>query len=177
NVRIDPSNGFAYTVWQDVPIPFYLAIYFFHIENPDAILNGEKPSVAQRGPYVYREYRPKGNVTFHENYTVSYRSYRQFHFVPERSIGNESDELVLPNMLALGAGILAEQFSPLMKVMFNAAMKEFNQTAFFKKTVNDIMWGYDDELITFLKKLFPNLLPFKDKFGLFADVSIVCRIR
>ncbi|XP_072365874.1 scavenger receptor class B member 1 isoform X2 [Scyliorhinus torazame] len=171
NVRIDPSNGFAYTVWQDVPIPFYLAIYFFHIENPDAILNGEKPSVAQRGPYVYREYRPKGNVTFHENYTVSYRSYRQFHFVPERSIGNESDELVLPNMLALGAGILAEQFSPLMKVMFNAAMKEFNQTAFFKKTVNDIMWGYDDELITFLKKLFPNLLPFKDKFGLFADLN------
>ncbi|XP_067862370.1 scavenger receptor class B member 1-like [Heptranchias perlo] len=171
NVQIDPSTGFAYSVWRDVPIPFYLSIYFFEVMNPEAILRGEKPVVAQRGPYVYREYRPKGNITFNENYTVSYRVYRQFHFDPERSAGNESDELVLPNMLALGVAILAEKLSPFMKVMFNAAMKEFNQTAFFKKTVQEIMWGYDDELINFLKKLFPNLLPFKDKYGLFADLN------
>ncbi|XP_041058241.1 scavenger receptor class B member 1-like [Carcharodon carcharias] len=171
NVQIDPSNGFAYTVWQDVPVPFYMSIYFFHIVNPEGILHGEKPVVAQRGPYVYREYRPKGNITFHENYTVSYRTYRQFHFVPERSVGNESDQLVLPNMLGLGAAILAEKFPPLMKVIFNMAMRKFNQTAFFKKTVNEIMWGYDDEFINFLHKLFQNRLPFKDKFGLFADLN------
>ncbi|XP_078082226.1 scavenger receptor class B member 1-like [Mustelus asterias] len=171
NVQIDPSNGFSYTVWKDVPIPFYMSIYFFHIVNPDAILQGEKPIVAQRGPYVYREYRPKGNITFNENYTVSYRVYRQFHFCPERSVGNESDELVLPNMLALGAAILAERFHPSFKIIFNAAMKNFNQTAFFRKTVGEIMWGYEDKFITFLKKLFPNLLPFKDKYGLFADLN------
>ncbi|XP_051887779.1 scavenger receptor class B member 1-like [Pristis pectinata] len=171
NVQINPRNGFAYSVWRDVPVPFYMSVYFFHIVNPDAIIRGEKPVVAQRGPYVYREYRPKGNITFHENYTVSYRAYRQFHFVPERSSGNESDELVLPNMLALGMAILVEKFPPDLKVAFNVAMKMFNQTAFFRKTVKEIMWGYEDKLITFLKKLFPNLLPFKDKFGLFADLN------
>ncbi|XP_043571268.1 scavenger receptor class B member 1-like isoform X2 [Chiloscyllium plagiosum] len=148
-----------------------MSVYFFHIENPEAILRGEKPIVSQRGPYVYREYRPKSNITFHENYTVSYRSFRQFHFVPERSVGSENDQLVLPNMLALGGAILAEKLPLKMKIIFNSAMKEFNQTAFFKKTVKEIMWGYDDELINFLKLFFPNLLPFKDKFGLFADVN------
>eukprot|EP00061_Rhincodon_typus_P012437 g38173.t1 len=98
------------------------------------------------------------------------RGYKfKFHFDPERSAGNESDQLVLPNMLALGAAVLAEKLPSLMKFMFNNAMKNFNQTAFFKKTVEEIMWGYDDELINFLKKNFSNLLPFKDKFGLFAD--------
>ncbi|XP_072443680.1 scavenger receptor class B member 1-like [Chiloscyllium punctatum] len=148
-----------------------MSVYFFHIENPEAILRSEKPIVSQRGPYVYREYRPKSNITFHENYTVSYRSFRQFHFVPERSVGSENDQLVLPNMLALGGAILAEKLPPLMKITFNNAMKQFNQTAFFKKTVKEIMWGYDDELINFLKTFFPNLLPFKDKFGLFADLN------
>uniref|UniRef100_UPI00398F7280 scavenger receptor class B member 1-like n=1 Tax=Pristiophorus japonicus TaxID=55135 RepID=UPI00398F7280 len=171
NVQINPSNGFAYSVWRDVPIPFYLSIYFFNIMNPEAILLGDKPVVAQRGPYVYREYRPKGNITFNENYTVSYRSYRQFHFVAERSVGNESDELLLPNMLALGAAIVAEKLPPFEKPIYNFAMKEFKQTAFFKKTVHEIMWGYEDKLINFLKKFFPHLIPFKDKFGLFADLN------
>ncbi|XP_059850506.1 scavenger receptor class B member 1-like isoform X2 [Hypanus sabinus] len=171
NVQLNPNNGFAYSVWRDVPIPFYMSVYFFHIVNPEAILNGEKPILSQRGPYVYREHRPKSNITFHENYTVSYRSYRQFHFVPERSSGNESDELMLPNMLALGAAILAEKLPPLMKLTFNLAMKKFNQSAFFRRTVGEIMWGYEDELIAFLKQAFPNLLPFKDKFGLFADLN------
>ncbi|XP_072908129.1 scavenger receptor class B member 1-like isoform X1 [Hemitrygon akajei] len=171
NVQINPKNGFAYSVWRDVPIPFYMFVYFFHIVNPEAILNGEKPILSQRGPYVYREHRPKGNITFHENYTVSYRSYRQFHFVPERSSGNESDELMLPNMLGLGTAILAEKLPPFMKFAFNIAMKKFNQSAFFRRTVGEIMWGYEDELIAFLKKNFPTLLPFKDKFGLFADLN------
>ncbi|XP_078277952.1 scavenger receptor class B member 1-like [Rhinoraja longicauda] len=171
NVQIDPGNSFAYSVWKDVPIPFYMSVYFFHIVNPDAIIRGEKPVVEQRGPYVYREYRPKGNITFHENHTVSYRVYRQFHFVPERSCGNESDQLVLPNMLALGISILAEKLPPPLKIIFNFAMKEFNQTAFYRKTIKEIMWGYEDELIIFLKKHFPSLLPFKDTFGLFADLN------
>ncbi|XP_069789559.1 scavenger receptor class B member 1 isoform X6 [Narcine bancroftii] len=171
NVQINPKNGFSYSVWKDVPVPFYMSVYFFHVVNPDAILLGKKPVIVQRGPYVYREYRPKGNITFNDNYTVSYRSYRQFHFVPERSAGDEKDQLVLPNMLALGSAILAENLPPALKLAFNIAMKKFNQTAFFRKTVKEIMWGYEDELITFLKTLFPDLLPFKDKFGLFADLN------
>ncbi|XP_067881348.1 scavenger receptor class B member 1-like [Heterodontus francisci] len=100
-VQIDPDNGLAYTMWRDIPVPFYMSLYFFEVKNPQEMLQGEKPVVDQRGPYVYREYRQKSNITFHNNYTVSYREYRRYHFCPEWSAGNESDELVLPNMLVL----------------------------------------------------------------------------
>lgn len=44
----------TYTMWKDVPVPFFMSVYFFHVLNPKEILNGEKPMVEQRGPYVYR---------------------------------------------------------------------------------------------------------------------------
>ena len=41
-------------MWKEIPVPFYLSIYFFEVVNPDQILKGEKPVVRERGPYVYR---------------------------------------------------------------------------------------------------------------------------
>lgn len=54
NTVIDPKNEMSYTMWKDVPVPFFMSVYFFHILNPKEILSGEKPMVEQRGPYVYR---------------------------------------------------------------------------------------------------------------------------
>ncbi|XP_072443677.1 scavenger receptor class B member 1 isoform X2 [Chiloscyllium punctatum] len=170
-VRIDPDSGLAYTMWQDIPIPFYMSLYFFEVKNPQEILRGEKPVLEQRGPYVYREYRQKSNITFHSNYTVTYREYRHYHFCPERSFGNESDELILPNMLTLGAALMAEDLSYALKLIFSTALKTFNETPFIKKSVKEIMWGYDDPLVDFLNQVFPGMLPFKGKFGLFADMN------
>lgn len=53
NVRIDPSS-LSFNMWKDIPVPFYLSVYFFDIVNPSAILQGQKPQVRERGPYVYR---------------------------------------------------------------------------------------------------------------------------
>lgn len=53
NVRIDPSS-LSFSVWKEIPVPFYLSIYFFDVMNPKEILQGEKPEVRERGPYVYR---------------------------------------------------------------------------------------------------------------------------
>lgn len=41
-------------MWKDVPVPFFMSVYFFHVLNSEEILKGEKPMVEQRGPYVYR---------------------------------------------------------------------------------------------------------------------------
>lgn len=53
NVRIDPSS-LSFGMWKDIPVPFYLSIYFFDVINPKEILQGKKPEVQERGPYVYR---------------------------------------------------------------------------------------------------------------------------
>lgn len=53
NVRIDP-NSLSFGMWKEIPVPFYLSVYFFEVVNPSEILNGQKPVVRERGPYVYR---------------------------------------------------------------------------------------------------------------------------
>lgn len=53
NVRIDPSSV-SFSMWKDIPVPFYMSVYFFEVLNPKEVLRGAKPVLNQRGPYVYR---------------------------------------------------------------------------------------------------------------------------
>ena len=41
-------------MWKEIPVPVYLSVYFFNIVNPEEIIQGQKPQVQERGPYVYR---------------------------------------------------------------------------------------------------------------------------
>merc|ERR1711924_17746 len=42
----------------------YFKLYFFDVTNPDAVLTGSKPVVEERGPYSYRKYIERFNVTW-----------------------------------------------------------------------------------------------------------------
>ncbi|XP_069476217.1 scavenger receptor class B member 1 isoform X2 [Ambystoma mexicanum] len=171
NVQINPASGFAFEMWRDLPIPFYMSFYIFEVLNPQEILAGEKPNITQRGPYVYRENKQKTNISFHDNYTVSFLEYRDFHFVPEMSAGSEEDYLVVPNILVLSVSIMMEHLPLPIRWILSGAFVTFNEEPFMNRTVRDIMWGYDDPLLDFLNTIVPGLIPFKGKFGLFADFN------
>ncbi|KAK3521821.1 hypothetical protein QTP70_018556 [Hemibagrus guttatus] len=171
NVEINPQNKLSYTMWKDIPVPFFMSIYFFNVLNPEEILAGEKPTVEQRGPYVYREKRWKDNITFHDNKTVSYREYRQYFFEESMSIGNESDVVTIPNMLVLGTSVMVDILPISAKKMISFFFKTFNEGPFVTKTVGELMWGYNSKLVDFLNSIFPGLLPFKGKFGLFVEFN------
>ncbi|XP_061886840.1 scavenger receptor class B member 1-like isoform X1 [Entelurus aequoreus] len=171
NTVIDPKNKMTYTMWKDVPVPFYMSVYFFNILNPKEVLNGEKPMVEQRGPYVYRKRIQKENVTFHANNTVSYREYRSYYFEPDMSSGNESDVVTIPNMLVLGAAVMMENLPFAVRLMISATFKTFKEGPFLTKTVGELMWGYDSGLVDFLNKYLPGMLPSSGKFGLFAEFN------
>lgn len=168
---IDPNNDLTYTMWKDVPVPFFMSVYFFHVLNPKEILKGEKPMLEQRGPYVYRKRIQKDNITFHPNYTVSYKEYRQYFFEPSMSVGNESDIITIPNMLVLGAGVMMEDFPYAVRLLISTTFKTFKEGPFLTKTVEELMWGYDSKLVEFLNKYLPGMLPSTGKFGLFAEFN------
>ncbi|XP_039735185.1 scavenger receptor class B member 1 isoform X1 [Pteropus medius] len=170
NVRIDPSS-LSFSMWKEIPIPFYFSAYFFDIVNPNEILQGEKPQVRQRGPYVYREFRRKSNITFNDNDTVSFLEYRSFQFQPDKSNGLESDYIVMPNILVLGASVMMEDKPMSLKLIMTLIFTTFNERAFMNRTVGEIMWGYEDPLMQLINKYFPNMFPFKGKFGLFAEFN------
>ncbi|XP_029475565.1 scavenger receptor class B member 1 isoform X2 [Rhinatrema bivittatum] len=169
NVRIDPS-GFAFEMWKDLPVPFHFSVYVFEILNEKEILAGEKPHLAQRGPYVYREYKQKTNISFH-NDTVSFLGFRHFYFVPEKSNGTEQDYIVVPNMLVLTASSMVEHSSGALQWLLSGAFSTFGEKAFMNRTVGEMLWGYNDPLVDFLNSILPGVLPFKGKIGLFSEFN------
>ncbi|XP_055063624.2 scavenger receptor class B member 1 isoform X2 [Misgurnus anguillicaudatus] len=171
NVQINPKNDLTYTMWKDIPVPFFMSVYFFNVLNPDEILKGEKPMLQQRGPYVYREQRWKDNITFHNNNTVTYLEYRRYFFEESMSVGNESDVVTIPNMLVLGASIMMENMPYPVRVLLSTTFKTFKEGPFLTKPVGELMWGYDSKLVDFLNKFLPGMLPTSGKFGLFAEFN------
>nr|AAC23892.1 type II pneumocyte CD36-related class B scavenger receptor [Rattus norvegicus] len=170
NVRIDPSS-LSFGMWKEIPVPFYLSVYFFEVVNPSEVLNGQKPVVRERGPYVYREFRQKVNITFNDNDTVSYIENRSLHFQPDRSQGSESDYIVLPNILVLGGAVMMEDKPTSLKLLMTLGLVTMGQRAFMNRTVGEILWGYEDPFVNFLSKYFPDMFPIKGKFGLFVGMN------
>ncbi|NXY91127.1 SCRB1 protein, partial [Alcedo cyanopectus] len=170
NVRIDP-NSMSFSMWKDIPVPFYMSVYFFEVLNPKEVLKGAKPALNQRGPYVYREYRYKTNITFHDNDTVSFLEYRNLFFQPDLSKGSEDEYIVLPNILLMGAAAMMEKLPNFMKFLLSGALAGLKEEAFMNRTVGEIMWGYDDPLVDTVNTFVPGLIPFKGKFGLFAELN------
>ncbi|XP_054568632.1 scavenger receptor class B member 1 isoform X1 [Eptesicus fuscus] len=170
NVRVDPSS-LTFNVWKDLPVPFYFSVYFFDVLNPSEVLRGRRPQVRELGPYVYREFRHKSNITFHDNDTVSFREFRSFRFQPHLSRGSEGDHVCMPNILVLSAAMMVEKRPMALKLLMTLAFSSLGQQAFMNRTVGEVMWGYDDPLISLIHKYLPGVFPFKGKFGLFAEFN------
>ncbi|XP_014290616.2 sensory neuron membrane protein 2, partial [Halyomorpha halys] len=82
----------AWDRFVNTPIPLILNVYFFTLDNPEAILRGETPKLSQVGPYVYREKWEKVDIRVDdEKDTISYRQKIDFVFDQELS-GNLSDK-------------------------------------------------------------------------------------
>lgn len=49
------NNSDAFDTWKDPPAPIYMSFYLYDVVNSAEVLNnGSKPSLVQRGPYVYK---------------------------------------------------------------------------------------------------------------------------
>lgn len=66
---------------------------------------------------------------------------------------------------------MMEKRSIAVRLVMSATFKAFKEETFLTKTVGELMWGYDSQLVDFLNKNFPGMLPSTGKFGLFSEVS------
>ncbi|XP_069043493.1 lysosome membrane protein 2a isoform X1 [Lepisosteus oculatus] len=150
--------------WKDPPPPVYMQFFFFNVSNPDVFLKGGKPVVTQIGPYTYREYRPRENVTFVDNGTkVSALNPKSFVFLPEMSAGDpETDRLTTVNIPAVAVMDVVKS-SFLLSSMVSLWMASIGVEMFMTRTVNEILWGFKDPLLSRLKPFKPEV---EEYFGL-----------
>ncbi|XP_076139640.1 lysosome membrane protein 2 isoform X1 [Alosa pseudoharengus] len=136
--------------WKNPPPPVFMEFFFFNVTNPDEYLAGlAKPRVVEVGPYTYREYRSKENVTFVANGTkVAAYTPKTFVFLPEKSKGNPEVDLITSVNVPAVAVMNKVQGSFFITPAVKAWMKMLNITGILTtRTVSELLWGYEDPLL------------------------------
>ncbi|CAL8102203.1 unnamed protein product [Orchesella dallaii] len=169
-------TSYSFDLWADVPIPVYLEFNFFNWTNPDDILDPDpdvrRPKFVELGPYVFKEFRKKVVLGWHENNeTVTFLQNRTWHFEPGLSRGSLDDVVTTLNVPAIAAAFVIRDYPTLVKGALNAAMILLQTNIRVDRKVREFTFeGYEDPLLdlaAFLPDGFlPVTIPF-DKFGWF----------
>ncbi|KAI4536121.1 hypothetical protein MG293_013513 [Ovis ammon polii] len=150
--------------WKKSPLPVYTQFYFFNVTNPEEILNGETPWLEEVGPYTYRELRNKDKIQFGDNgTTISAVSNKAYVFERDKSVGDPKIDLLRTiNIPALTAMEWSQL--PLLRELIEALLKAYRQKLFVTHTVDELLWGYKDEILSLISVFKHDVSPY---FGLF----------
>lgn len=100
-MQLTPESS-SYSKWKKPPIPATMDIYFFNWTNAEQFYDTSiKPKFEQIGPYRFREYPEKINITWNPNSTVSYKMMSTFYFDEEGSTGKMDDLITTINVVAV----------------------------------------------------------------------------
>ncbi|XP_023684494.2 lysosome membrane protein 2-like [Paramormyrops kingsleyae] len=150
--------------WKNPPPPVYMQYYFYNVTNPEEFLAGGRAAVTQMGPYTYREYRPRENVTFVENGTkVSAYSPKTFVFERDMSAGDPEVDLVTIVNIPAVAVMNKVKGSFWTSSMVSIWMKSLGVGLFMTRPVHELLWGFKDPLLTRLRTSKPEI---HEYFGL-----------
>lgn len=166
-IKLVPGTD-LFNQWLNPPIDVYMSFYLFDLKNGDDFINGEKPKFQEVGPFVFREYIIKEDIVDNLNYTITYNERRRYKFVPELSPFELEYEITSLNMAVVTVMSQVRYASSLVHDLVNVALTTTgDNTILIKKSVQDILFGYEDNFLKEIKKFFPKLMP-SDIVGLFT---------
>lgn len=165
SLRLVPNTD-LYNEWINPKFTVYMKFYLYNIKNAyDFETKGAKPLLEEIGPFVYKEHRLKENITHNDNYTISYKQRRIFEFIPELSAYNESFPITTLNIVTVNI-INNLQANPQQSIwLLNLAFGMSDAKLTINKTAGQILWGYDDTLLSLMGSLLPNKVK-SNKVGL-----------
>ncbi|XP_056146581.1 lysosome membrane protein 2 [Lampris incognitus] len=148
----------VFETWKNPPPPVFMEYFFFNVTNLDEFLQGAKPVVSQVGPYTYREYRPKVNVTMVENGSkVSAYNPKTFVFSRERSVGDPAVDAITTVNIPAWAVMNKLKVSFWKSSMMSIWMNSMGVGLFTTRTVDELLWGYEDPLLARIAPSYPDV--------------------
>ena len=91
--------------------------------------------------------------------------------VPERSVGDpKKDYVIVPNLVVMAASTAAAKLSTYAAFGVSMLMKTMNAKTLINITVDEFMWGYDDNLVKLANNIVPNFITF-ERIGILDRVS------
>lgn len=161
-----------YENWLETPIPMYAKFYLYNWKNPEEFKYiNIKPEFEELGPYVFREIHYRINITWNDDDTVTYWQRRQWFFEESMSGGSLDDVITCVNPISATVASMFKNKSSLEKKFVNYLLNNKGGSLYVTKTAREFLFdGYEDPLLTFVKKLnSPDLnIPYT-KFGWFVD--------
>jgi len=166
-VVISPESQ-TYENWVNISNPVYMQFWLFNVTNVQDVLAGGKPNVSEIGPFTYRETRQKFDITFNNDSTVNFRNNIMYHFEPDMSVGPTSVMVTAVNPLIPVLSQMIKHINPTLKsLLANFLRLGFKEELFLTKTVEELLWGYEDQALKTIMKITPNLFE-TSKIGYFT---------
>lgn len=144
--------------WKTPPPPVYMEYFFFNMTNVKEFLEGAKPEVQQIGPYTYREYRYKDNVSMVENGTmVAGYNTKSFVFLRDKSVGDPAVDSITTVNIPAWAVMNKVKVSFWKSTMVSVWMNSMGTGLFTTRTVDELLWGYEDPLLARIAPTSPDV--------------------
>ncbi|XP_078035478.1 scavenger receptor class B member debris buster [Augochlora pura] len=149
------NGSLSFQYWQKPGVVRLTKVYIFNVTNTDNFLQfHEKPKLQEVGPFVYREDMEKVNIVFHNNGTVSYQHKKILNFVPELSKDKEM-KLMVPNIPLLTLSTQSKSLPRFITLGLSMFLSGLQMQSFVPVTAQQLVFGYDDPLISIAHKFFP----------------------
>ena len=169
NIKLQPGTD-LYKQWLNPPLEVFMSFYLFNLKNPEDFENGARPIFEEVGPFIFQEFITKENLMDNQNNTLTYDERRRYTFRPDLNKYNLSQEITTINLAPITVMNLIRYYPSIAHTALNLAFEITNETLVIKKTANELLFGYKDNLLAAVKKIldkiFPDLLP-SDEIGLF----------
>lgn len=144
--------------WKRPPPPVFTEFFFFNVTNVDAFLAGAKPQVTQVGPYTFRQYRTRENVSMVDNGSkVSAYNTKSFVFLREKSVGDPSEDSITTVNIPVWAVMNKLKGSIVKATMMSLWMNSIKSGLFTTRTVDELLWGYEDPVLARLSNSYPEI--------------------
>ncbi|GAB0096291.1 scavenger receptor class B member 1 [Sergentomyia squamirostris] len=148
------NNTISFQYWQRPGVVRLTKVYIFNVTNPEGFLNGEKPKLVEVGPFVYREDMEKTNIKFHDNFTVTFQHKKILQFVPELSV-DKNQRIVTPNIPLLTLSTQSNSLGYFLAKTISLMLTAAKYKPFIELTVDELVFGYDDTLVSLAHKFYP----------------------
>lgn len=112
----------------------------------------------------------KVNIKFHDNGTVTYQHKKILKFVPEMSTDG-GVKLTVPNIPLLALSTMSNSLGYMVQKAISFVLTVGNFKPFISVTADELVFGYDDRLVSLAHKFYPKDRRPMSKMGLLISVS------
>ncbi|KAG7208444.1 hypothetical protein KM043_014671 [Ampulex compressa] len=160
------NGSLSFQYWQKPGVVRLTKVYIFNVTNTDSFLQfNEKPKLQEVGPFVYREDMEKVNIVFHNNGTVSYQHKKILNFVPELSRDGDV-RVMVPNIPLLTLSTQSKSLPRILTLGLSVFLSGMHMRPFVPITAQELVFGYDDPLVSIAHRFFPKTRRPMSRMGL-----------